>query len=265
MPERWDAIAQAAAPVGVEVGPTISQSFSIWARNLVPFTLIMLLVMLPELLWGAALMTQLTPEGLTPGVARHVGWFVIGTVVLGFVLQPVAAGAIIYGVFRQLRGEPAGLGACLAAGFRLLLPVLGVAFVSALIVLGGFVLLVIPGIIFSIALFVAVPVAVVEKKGVMDSIRRSFELTAGSRWRIFGVVFVIGIIERVISAGFEQAVTGGTGAGASLSELKAWLIIVLALGLLFGAVSAVASALVYHKLKVQKEGADAEALAAVFD
>ena len=248
---------------GLDVGDVIGRSFRIWLRNLVPFTVIMAIVMVPDLVWCTVLVGRIGSGWFAP---EELNWYLGGSVALSLVLQPVAAGAIVFGVFRQLRGEPAGMGRCLAAGFGKLLPVMGVAVVSALIVLGGLVLLIVPGIIFSLALFVAVPAAVVQKMGVMQSIRYSFDLTKGYRGKIFGVLFVINLIERAITFVMEKALLSLDASPATLvANLRIYLVAMAAVGLVFGAISAVASGLVYYNLRVEKEGVDQDALASVFD
>jgi hypothetical protein len=68
------------------------------------------------------------------------------------------------------------------------------AAVSWILTLLGMLLLIIPGIILSLAFIVVYPVAVFEKGSAIDALRRSAELTRGRRWNIFGASFIIGIL-----------------------------------------------------------------------
>ncbi|AZI57478.1 hypothetical protein EH165_04175 [Nakamurella antarctica] len=54
----------------------------------------------------------------------------------------------------------------------------------------GIFLLVIPGIIIFAATTFAVPISVMEKSGVRDSLRRSWRLSSGLRWRILGAASI---------------------------------------------------------------------------
>jgi uncharacterized membrane protein len=79
------------------------------------------------------------------------------------------------------------------------LPKLALASViSWMLTMLGFLLLIIPGIILSLAFAVVYPVAVFEKGSAIDSLRRSLQLTRGRRWNIFGASFVIAILAGVI-------------------------------------------------------------------
>ena len=69
-------------------------------------------------------------------------------------------------------------------GFRLL----GASILMTLIFVGGFILLIVPGLIFVVR-FGLTPYALVEENlGVMDSLRRSWRLTAGRFWDTAGAV-----------------------------------------------------------------------------
>jgi len=62
--------------------------------------------------------------------------------------------------------------------------VIGVALLEMLAIVGGFLLLVVPGIIVSLMLMVAVPVAIIERPGVMASLKRSAALTKGIKGQL---------------------------------------------------------------------------------
>ena len=68
-----------------------------------------------------------------------------------------------YGVFQYLRGKKAAMGNCLSVGLSRMFPVIGVAILSGLMIFGGLILLVIPGLIFMTMVYVAVPTAIVER------------------------------------------------------------------------------------------------------
>ncbi|MFM8561540.1 MAG: YciC family protein [Solirubrobacterales bacterium] len=88
-----------------------------------------------------------------------------------------------------------------------LLPLLGLSIVTGILIFIGFIFLIIPGIILSLIWFVAVPVLIIEDKGVFESMSRSGELTKHNRWRLLGLsiliyiaVFVVFIIAGLIAA-----------------------------------------------------------------
>jgi hypothetical protein len=69
----------------------------------------------------------------------------------------------------------------------------------AIMLVLGFVLLLIPGLYLLVPLSIAVPVLMIEERGVFDSINRSFFLVKKRWWRGFGTIVVSIIIVSVIS------------------------------------------------------------------
>ncbi len=240
------------------IGGVLGRSFSILFQNIVPFGVIALLFTLPSSLIFLASGTQLvTPTGVP---ADGFAGVIALVMVVQLVSYTVATGSLVYGTFQALRGRRPGLGACLGRGFRLILPVIGVMIVYWIAMMVGFVLLIIPGFIVLIMFWLALPAAVVERPGVFASLSRSRALTKGSRWRILGLILVVGIIVGVVSAivsfgvGFENP--GEIGVGSILN---------LIVSAFTTAMWAIASAVAYHDLRVAKEGLNIEDLAAVFD
>jgi hypothetical protein len=88
-----------------------------------------------------------------------------------------------------------------------LLPLLGLSIVVGVLVFIGLIFFIIPGIILALIWFVAVPVMIIENKGVFDSMSRSGELTKSNRWRLFGLMLVvyIGIFVVFLLAGLLAA------------------------------------------------------------
>jgi hypothetical protein len=237
------------------VGNVLGRSFSIWFKNLVPFSILSLLVHAPIVLY-----TILTMQGeLT--IKKITTWGLVvtpGTIVLSL----VATGAMTYGVFQDLRGARVGLGECISVGLKRLLPVLGVGLVTGLAVMGGIIALIIPGIIIICMLWVAVPVSVVENAGVGAALSHSRELTAGYRWHIFGILFILGLFNKAVTKVLEIVMLGS---GTSFDTIRTFLLLAVIVGALIGTLSAVANAVAYHDLRVAKEGVSADDLAKVFD
>jgi hypothetical protein len=236
-------------------GSVLSRSFSIFFKNFIPFMILQILVYSPLLVYTAILVSgELTIDSIVIwGVVVGIG---------GLLLNMVATGAMTYGVFQQLRGRSAGLGQCLLVGVKRMLPVLGVGILAAICIGLGFVALLIPGIILLCMLWVAVPVAVVERPGVFGSLSRSAELTKDNRLRIFGVVVVLFAINKLAEYLLESGVIGDA---PSVGDIKLYLLLVLVTSLALGALSAVAAAVGYHDLRASKEGVGVEELARVFE
>lgn len=113
-------------------------------------------------------------------VAQHV--FSLLSVIVVAVVETVAIAAIV----QELLGHRFSLASGAAATIARLGALVGVVLISYVAGTVGLLLLVVPGAIIGMMLFVAVPVCVTEKLGVVDSLSRSRALTKGHRWRIFG-------------------------------------------------------------------------------
>ncbi len=83
------------------------------------------------------------------------------------------------------------------AGSRYL-PLLGTTILSIIIIILGFIALIIPGIYIMIRLALASPATVLENRSPVDSLKRSWAITAGNWWSIFWILFAIGIVVAII-------------------------------------------------------------------
>jgi len=98
-------------------------------------------------------------------------------------------------------------------GWRKILSYWWVGLLSSFVVLGGFMLLIIPGIIFSIWFILALFVLVSEDIKGMDALMKSKEYVKGRWWGTFRRLFTIGIIGFIIYAiiGFSMGFLGISG------------------------------------------------------
>lgn len=238
------------------IGSILGRSFSIFGKNIISFLLLGVLLHLPSIYIVHDLLTQIESgnwEGNSGVVARLIGLF----------SGQLLAATLIYGTVMELRGMHAGVGKCIQVGLVRALPVLLTAIVAGLAIGVGFILLIIPGIIIMTILYVAIPVAVVERPGVMASLSRSSDLTRGYRMRIFGLVFVV-----MGSAAILNYIIGSKVADAVLedpSSLGTYLYASTAFEIFVAILGAIISAVVYHDLRAIKDGVNIDELAAVFE
>ncbi|MGM0576916.1 MAG: hypothetical protein ACQEXJ_14420 [Myxococcota bacterium] len=236
-----------------DVGHVLGRAFSVYGENFASFTALVTLVFLPVILLATAVGAEQMAGGTpNPGAVAGIG-------LLTLFLYPLAMAAVTYGVVQSLRGTPAAFGDCLRVGFSRLLPVIGTAILMGLAVVGGFLLLVVPGFIVMTMLYVAVPGAVVEGLGPGDAMRRSTALTSGFRWPIFGVVLVIAVLTNVPDTILQKTL------GSDPDTMALYLTLSTIIGVIGTTLGSVAAAVAYHDLRAIKEGADVERLAAVFD
>jgi hypothetical protein len=155
-------------------------------------------------------------------------------------------------------------------GLRRFFSIVAIAISVSLLAGLASVLLIVPGVMLYMMWFVATSVCVVEQLGPFRSMGRSRELTRGHRWKIFGLILLTvipaGIVGLIVGAVAVAAL--GTGAILGLSPA---LITPAAqfVGLLWSAIwkafYAILAVVIYHDLRVAKEGVDTEQIAAVFE
>src|ERR1051325_1433046 len=100
------------------------------------------------------------------------------------------AGVISIG-YSSLRGEQPGFGSALGSGFNAWGRMWWTRLLTALVLLAGFIVLIIPGVYLSVRLALVEPIAGCERISGVTAMRRSFELTRGRFWLIFRLGLVL--------------------------------------------------------------------------
>lgn len=237
-------------PRNADAVGSLTKAFGVWGKNFVPVSLIVLVVNLP--VFGLL-------YAIYEGVLDFTSPFkMIFTLLIAETLvKSVAAGAVTYGVIQTLRARPVGVGVSFAKGLGRVFPVVGTGLLTGIVIAIGLVLLVVPGIILNCGLAVAVPAAVVERVSGTSAMDRSWKLTKGSKGSIFFALFLFAIFNRVIQFVVELTIDQ-----TSLAGLLGGSAIELVVA---GGLTAVFGAVLYHDLRVGKEGASVEEIAHVFD
>lgn len=242
--------------------------------------------------WAAGL----TEQDLVPVVLTFASGILLVSVLTVF-LSAVLQGAMVVPVARSVLNRPTGFRqmwslarsragalirlAALLVGSGLLVALLFVALAVLLVSTVGGVgaLILIPlGLVcfvlyvwIYIKLMVAPAAVVVEELGALAGIRRSWELTSNSWWRLLGITLVVGIMVGVIAqivtipvsllsgfytgvvsphGGAEQAITAAVVAGVATAVIGA---VVGAVGFAF---QTSVMALLYLDLRMRRDGLD---------
>src|SRR5262249_47687003 len=184
---------------------------------------------------------------------------------LRWVLGMIATAAITYGVVQQLRGQTASVGASIGIGMGRAFAVMGTAILAGLAIVVSTFALIVPGIIVACMLYVAVPVAVLERERWSGALSRSAHLTSGHRWSILGIAVVLGVISFAANKLLVIIMESDLKHSATLAKVTVYFFIMTVLAAVLSGLQATASAVAYHDLRRSKEGVDVEQLAAVFD
>ena len=234
------------------IGNVLGRTMGVLSRHVVLFVLVAAVAQLPNLLlalFNPAIRPR--PGGSQLITAGVVGWLVI------MVIIPITQTVLYHAAFQDMLGRPIRVGDSLALELRRFFPILGAVICMGVLIILGFMLLVVPGIILATALAITIPVCVVEQIGPFASIRRSAFLTKGNRWRILGIWLLVAVVTLVASGLallFKHAL--GMDAGAILGFVMQSVV---------SAFTTLAAVVMYHDLRVAKEGVDTNRIAAVFD
>lgn len=172
-------------------GEILDRAFAMYRNNFAGYFTTALLPFLPMVALWLVLGALAPAAGDLSAAASMVQLILVPYSVAATLL---AWGAITYQADRKYHGGSASLGESYSAAARRFFPLLVSMFVAWLLMMIGFVLLVIPGILIGIMLFALIPAIQLENRGPIEALGRSRALARGAWGRIFGVVVVVTII-----------------------------------------------------------------------
>jgi hypothetical protein len=178
------------------------------------------------------------------------------TALIVAVIQQLLTGAITRGAAGSVLGRDVDVSASYSYALSRLWGLIGLAILIGIVVGIGFILLIIPGIIFLVFLSVAIPAFVVERLGVTAAMSRSWNLVRNYWWHALGVIAVTYIITWVVGA-----ILGAIG-GSSLVGI--WLTSAIA-QIITAPFMALVLVLLYVDLRARHEGLSADQLGGQLD
>ncbi len=123
--------------------------------------------------------------------------YLLGSVLFLFIVMPLCRAALTHNIAAAYLGHELGAWESYARALPTLGRLLVAAFLSGVVMMLGFVLCIVPGILFGLWFMLTIPVLVLEDRGPMASIVRSRELMRGNldKGLVLGlVVWLLGII-----------------------------------------------------------------------
>jgi hypothetical protein len=165
---------------------------------------------------------------------------------------PIVSVALTYAIGEIYLGRVTTVGQSLRAALGLIVPFSGTLLLLYLGVIGGLLLLVIPGIYLMLVWMLTWQVMVFERCFGTAALRRSRALMRGNVWRAIGILLLSGLITAVLTSAF--------GAVFRLAPVLAPLArgIAQSVG---GAYTATVAVLLYFDIRCRKEAFDLEHLA----
>ena len=202
------------------------------------------------IVFAAILVVSILPSA-SGFVEENISVIFIGYIIIQYVviLYYYAAATLVLSL--HLTGHKAGLFQVLKRiSVTLVFQILGTGILIMLVILGGLILLIIPGIIFMIWFIFAAPIVVLERVSYARAMRRSRELVKNHWWRIFiSVLFVVVLIQIVING--TPFILSYPLTAVGLNEYSFGISFILML--IFYPLQVIFPVLLYYDIRIRKE------------
>jgi len=214
------------------VGDVIAPTLEVYRKHFPLVGLLVVVATLPLAALQYAALRAMTARADEVMAAGGLLGFTVGTPLLLGLLSvagsALLSGALVYGVIELQRTGDAGAGECLRRGLKVLPKVFLVSLLYTVVTGVGYILLIVPGVIFSLMYALVIPVAVAENRGPFEAFKRSNELTNGYKGLIFLTYFLWGLLIFVIN----MIVSGSFAYGGAQDSLTVVLVQALVSGML---------------------------------
>jgi hypothetical protein len=250
-------------------GEILDRGLKILFARLPAFLILGAILLLPMFI------VQILQPQIVSGVGAAAG---IVMVLFFMIFSFIYAGAVVDVISREYHGKTVSIGGAISFALRRFGPLLGTALLTGLVIGLGLLLLIIPGIIFSIWFAFVTQVVMVEGLSGTSAMSRSKELTKGHGGRIFGILFIIGLLNGLINVGLtmglasalpvQQIVVGRGGleyGPVNMTNLVILSFIEYVISIFTSSFQSICVTLMYFDLRVRKEGYDLEVLASQTD
>ena len=245
------------------LGEILSAAFEIYKANAAKLFVVVAVVVVPLSLIGALVSEAvasgseetITVFGETQTISdRTVAAIVAGSIIaalVAVVISAVLQAAVMRAAALATIGDPVDVENSYRWGFKRFGSVILVALLVGIVVAVGFILLIIPGIIFLTLLSVSIPALVIENRRGTDAMKRSWDLASGNFWHVLGVIIVAALITGVVSS-----IIGSIGGS---NWFVRWIFTAIA-QIVTAPFSALVSVLLYLDLRARKEALTADSL-----
>jgi hypothetical protein len=119
-------------------------------------------------------------------------------------LSTITQGALVRATVLHGEGQASSLGESAAPALALTWPLFMMAILSGAAIGLGLLFLIVPGVLLYLIWSVAGPALVEERLGPLQALRRSRDLTRGTRWKVFAVVLVSMIASMLATSVMEM-------------------------------------------------------------
>lgn len=246
------------------LGEILSEAFRIYRENAAKLMVIVAVVVVP-LSFVSAVVVRLLGEPekhrvkilgqpATIEYSRSFGVTIAALLIgaaIGVIIWAILQAAMLRGAAQATIGDPVDVEASYRWGLSRFGSVLLVAFLVGIVVGVGFLLLVIPGIIFLVFLSVSEPALIVENRRGTEALKRSWNLVRGHFWHALIVILIAAILTGIVQ-GILTAIGGD-------NWFVRWIFSAIA-QIITAPFTALVTVLLYLDLRARKEALTADRL-----
>jgi hypothetical protein len=190
------------------------------------------------------------PVAILNGVLLTSGGALVGlaTIAIGLIATYWFQGMVVEAVVDILDGRrDHTVGSLFSSATPFLGRLIGAGVLATIIIVIGFILIIVPGLIALTFLAVVAPAVVIDRLGVTDALRRSRELVGGNAWRVFGVLVVLFLVTALVSG-----IVNAIGGSVSDDSFAGFAVAELIVRVLLTPLSAIAATVMYVELRRAK-------------
>ena len=256
--------------VPMSVGQVLDRTFKLYKESFLRYVAIVAVVQVPITLLALLLIGMIGgtfaanngEAGEEMAVATIIGAVI--TLFLSIVASALCQGALCKSVSESYLGREVSVG----EAYKFALPKLWTLIVAAIMVglsvMGGMILLIVPGIIFALWLLLTTPVIMIENTKATKAMGRSKFLVSGNLGKAFilafcvlAITWILGMLFGLIATAIAKPMAGGNAMASMLIQQFGSMI-----GQILAApIASAAYILFYYDLRIRKEAFDLEMLA----
>jgi uncharacterized membrane protein len=170
----------------------ISEGWKVYFANIKTILPIVLCVYIP-----IELVVSFIPQD-----SQSYDWILIALNIVGL----IATLSIAVVTENAIEGESIDWNEALMLGLSKWTTAIGTGFLASVRIIGYSLIFILPGIIYSVYYMFVPYVVMLRDIGGKEALEYSKNLVEGQWWRIFGIAFVIGLLETVLSLGISYSV-----------------------------------------------------------
>lgn len=232
----------------LKIGDVLGTSLKIYLKNFGTFFGVMISGYLLYFAFMGVMLVSKTGTGVSQTAA---GIMTIAILPAAMIVMISAIAGLNKGISDAYRGNTPTFTGCYSAGFKRFFRYMATTIFYTLAMMGGFLLLIIPGIVIAVKYSLSLVSSVLDDNNV-SHMKYSSKLVKGSGWKIFLIFFVLGIVV-MIPYTVAFFLNGMNIPNEASTEYFIMQFAVMLLGVIFGPFLMGILVVIYEKLREAKK------------